>query len=306
MPLPALLLLLAPAPRAGAMPADPGYTRPQRVAATPFTQRDIVVNGLRLRYIDEGSGPAVLLVPGHTSRIEEYDALTAALKPRFRVLVADLPGTGYSDKPVRPYSLTFYEDTLLGFLDELHVSTCDLAGGSLGGNLVLRLAHREPRRFPRVVAWGPASSWPGRPWLEKLIRAMEGYPLFWPVVKFQSTYWYSKDWPGRESALKGTFAYYREILGPGFIRMYWEIAAEQMGWSLTSIAKDIRTPVLLMWGDRDDGGGMKAGVRRLRELLPHSELAVFQGAKHCLIAEKPAESCATILEFLSRPASKLP
>lgn len=298
--------LLALAGRGWGMPADPGRTRPEHVAATPFVQRDVVVRGLRLRYIDEGQGPAVLLIPGHTSRIEEYDSLTAALRPRYRVLIADLPGSGYSDKPDRPYSLAFYEDTLLGFLDALNVSTCAVAGGSLGGNLALRLAYREPKRFVRVVAWGPASSWPARRWLAWTIRRLAGYALFWPTVRFQSRYWYSKDWPGRKAALAGTFAYYHEILGPGFVRMYWDIAAEQMGWSLTSVARDISTPTLLLWGDRDDGGGMKAGVARLRSLLPHSELVVFPKTKHCLVAEKPAETAAAVLEFLSRPADKLP
>src|ERR1700674_376201 len=96
-------------------------TRPLSVPATPFKQRDIQVDGMRLRYIDEGQGPVVLMIPGLTSRIEEYDDLTAALRPRFRVIIADLPGSGYSDKPDRRYSLKFEEDALLGFLDALHV-----------------------------------------------------------------------------------------------------------------------------------------------------------------------------------------
>ena len=54
--------------------------------------------------------------------------------------MADLPGSGYSAKPERPYSIDFYGGTTLHFLDALGVKECYLAGGSLGGNLALQLA----------------------------------------------------------------------------------------------------------------------------------------------------------------------
>jgi pimeloyl-ACP methyl ester carboxylesterase len=276
--------------------------RPQSVSATPFEQRDVVVDGMRLRYIDEGRGPALLILSGLTSRIEEFDTMTGILRGRFRVLVVDLPGTGYSDKPDRPYSLQFYEDTIVHFLDSLGVRQCYVAGGSLGGNLTLRLAHRDQDRFPRVVAWAPASSWKAKPWIARLGRAFGGRLLFWPTVKIQSRYWYSPDFPGRDKALRDTFAYYREIMSPGFLRMYWDLATEQMGSSLQDIAADIRTPTLLVWGDKDDGGGMAGGVARLHELMPDNRLTVFPGARHSLAVERPKELSEAIEAFLAPPA----
>src|SRR5262245_1585391 len=84
-------------------PQDPGWTRPQRVPATPYDQHDLRVGSLRLRYIDvgptEAEGSVLVLIPGHTSRIEEYDGLVPVLARRHRVLVLDFPGSGYSDKP---------------------------------------------------------------------------------------------------------------------------------------------------------------------------------------------------------------
>ena len=59
------------APPAAALPALPGAgpLRPVAVPATPFAQKDIMVQGMRLRYIDEGHGKPVLLIHGHTSQI---------------------------------------------------------------------------------------------------------------------------------------------------------------------------------------------------------------------------------------------
>lgn len=288
-------------------PADRGLARPQAVRATPYEQHDLVLDGLRLRYIDVGptdvdasKGRCLLLIHGHTSRIEEYDGILPRLVAGRRVLVVDLPGSGYSEKPEREYSLAFYEDTLLAFLDARGVGTCDLAGGSMGGNLTLRLGLREPQRFPRLAPWAPGSAWEARPWIAAAMRPTTSYALFWPIVQVQSRYWYSDDWPLRQATLDETFRYYEEVMGPGFVRMYFDMAADQVGRTLFDLAPEIRQPVWLGWGDRDDGANMGAGVARLDALIPNSELRVFPGARHSLAAEIPGPLADAVVEFLDR------
>jgi pimeloyl-ACP methyl ester carboxylesterase len=280
--------------------------RPLRVRATRFPQRDIEVHGLRLRYVDvsprEDAGTLpLLMVHGLSSRIEEYDAMAEALSRRHRVLVVDLPGSGYSDKPDRPYSLRFFEDTLLGFLDAVGVEKAHLAGGSLGGNLVLRLGHREPERFPRLAAWAPAGAWEPLKGLARIARAVSSRFLFWPVIWGQSHFWYEPTWPGRTAAIREAFDHYREVICRGFVRMYWEIAAEQVEKSLFPAAPQIFQPTLIAWGDRDHGLGMGAGVARLCKLMPRAELKVFRGARHSLAAEVPEQLASSVDEFISRP-----
>ncbi len=296
----------------GAPSSGPGPTRPTAVPATPFEQRDARVGGLRLRYIDVGptdggsTAEVVVLIPGHTSRIEEYDGLVPMLSRRRRVLVLDFPGSGYADKPEREYNLAFYEDTLMGFLDALGVGRAHLAGGSLGGNLVLRLGNRFPDRFPRLAPWAPGSAWEAHPRLAAVTRALTSYALFWPIVKVQSRYWYSDDLPTKDELLRRTFAYYNEVMCPGFVQMYFGMAADQVGRSLFEMAPQIAQPTLLAWGDRDNGASMGEGVARLHQLLPHNELLVFRNARHSLAAEVPEPLAAAIEEFLDRPATELP
>jgi len=280
------------------------------VPATAFGdhQHDVVVGGLRVRYVDvgpTGPGPAgdpLLIIPGHTARLEGFDAMLPALAVRHRVVVPDLPGSGYSEHPVRPYTLAFYEDTIAGLLDVLDLPQVVPVGGSLGGNLVLRLGHRWPERLPRLVVWAPGGAWKAKPWLAALVRRTCGRRLFWPSVRIQSRYWYAPDFPGRDDALAETFRYYREIMGPGFVAMYWGIAADQLGHSLFDIAPDIAQPTLLLWGDQDNGANMGAGVARLHELLPQNELVVFPGARHSIEAEIPDDLSTAILSFLDGPA----
>lgn len=262
---------------------------------------------MRLRIHDarpaggDGGRLPLLVIPGHTARIEGFEAMAPTLAERHRTVVVDCPGSGESDKPVRRYDLAFYEDTLVAVLDELGIDQAIPVGGSLGGNLVLRLGHRFPQRFPRLILWAPGSAWKAKPLVARVTRAAAATPvgrlLFWPVVKTQSRFWYHPDFPGRDEELAETFAYYRRIMGPGFLAMYWGMAADQVGRSLFDLAPHIRQPTLLMWGDQDHGAGMGKGVARLHQLLPDSRLHVFAGRRHSLEAECPDDLAAQVLAF---------
>ncbi len=193
--------------------------RPTRVRATKYEQHDAtVLGGVRLRYVDvpslaeSESGPPVVMLHGIASRIEEYEDLIGRIRAKRRVIVMDLPGNGYSDKPERSYSLSFFEDAVLGLLDHLDVKEADLTGGSLGGNLVLRLAHRTPERFRRLAPWAPGGAWEPMRMLGMLtgLWLRSGTTFFWPCVWVQSRFWYDPAWARRDAALQEAFAHYRE------------------------------------------------------------------------------------------------
>ncbi len=287
-------------------PTKPETSRTRR---TPHGERPIEILGLRTRYIDlrpekDSGAPPLLLVHGHASRIEEYDALAPILATGRRVLVPDLPGCGFADKPNdRAYTLASYQEFLLAFLDRIGVREAHVAGGSLGGNLTLRLGAREPERFLKLAAWAPAGAWrPMRRWM--LVAAvMRRFPsLFWPAIWIQSRFWYSRDWAGRDEALTDAFRYYREVFGPGFFRMYWDVGHDQTRTSLFDEVHRIRQPVFLGWGDRDHALGMGHGVRTLARMIPTSVLRVFADAKHSLANERPEELGQAVDAFLAGPA----
>jgi 2-hydroxy-6-oxonona-2,4-dienedioate hydrolase len=262
-----------------------------------------VLDRLRLRWVDvqpqdDSGAPPLLLLHGLASRIEEYEELIPSVCERRRVIVMDLPGNGYSDKPDRPYTLRFLEDAVLSLADRLDIKEAHLGGGSLGGGLTLRLGHREPQRFTRLVPWAPACAWEPMWVLPRFVRAISGQRSFWVAMWVQSRFWYRRDWPGREEALRSSFAHYQEVFGPGFLRMYWDIGIEQGRTSLFPLAPHIQQPTLLLWGDQDHGLNMGAGVKRLATLLPRARLHIFKGARHSLANEVPQELGQTLDEFL--------
>ena len=118
----------------------------------PATDRYFTVDGARLRYRDEGSGPAVLLVHGWSLDLEMWNALAAALRDEFRVVRLDRRGFGLSSG--RP-SLGRDIADLNALWRHLALGPVALLGMSQGARAVLGLATATDRRTSCLVLDGP-------------------------------------------------------------------------------------------------------------------------------------------------------
>jgi pimeloyl-ACP methyl ester carboxylesterase len=106
--------------------------------------------GVRIRYMEQGSGEPVVLVHGFTNRAELWTATGIApeLARDHRVIVFDLRGHGKSDKPHDPsrYGREMTLD-IVRLLDHLGIRRAHIIGYSLGGILTSQLLTLAPERF---------------------------------------------------------------------------------------------------------------------------------------------------------------
>ena len=113
-------------------------------------------DGLRTAYVDEGSGPTVLLLHGEPSWGYLYRSMVPVLvEAGFRCVVPDLVGFGRSDKPaaVEDYTYARHVEWLRSVLfDALDLTDVTLVCQDWGGLLGLRLVAEHPQRFARVCA----------------------------------------------------------------------------------------------------------------------------------------------------------
>src|SRR5207247_49361 len=86
------------------------------------------VDGLRLNYVVEGRGPAVILVHGLGGFAESWRHNIRPLAGRATVYALDLPGFGDSAKPRTRYRLAYFAGALRSFMDGLGLAQASLVG----------------------------------------------------------------------------------------------------------------------------------------------------------------------------------
>ena len=133
-------------------------TAPGQLAEYPFTPRFLEVDGHRLAYLDEGSGPAVVMVHGNPSWSYLYRNLVSALRDRYRCIVPDHLGCGFSDKPeLYPYRLRNHLDNLDHLLTALDPGPVRLVVHDWGGAIGMGWAGRHPEQVAGAVLLNTAA-----------------------------------------------------------------------------------------------------------------------------------------------------
>src|SRR5581483_10440425 len=113
--------------------------------------RTATVDGLRLHYLDEGAGPAIVLLHGLGASTFAFRHNVPALACRFRVVAVDLPGHGLSGRDAPDLSLSAQARYVSGLLDQLGIERAVVVGHSMGGGVAQRIAIAQPGRVAGLV-----------------------------------------------------------------------------------------------------------------------------------------------------------
>jgi haloalkane dehalogenase len=119
----------------------------------PFAPHYIEIDGVRLHYVDEGSGETILCLHGVLEWSYSYRKAIPLLAAKHRVLALDLVGFGRSDKFVErsDHTLEVHAGFLEGFMDALGIERVTLVASDWGAVVGLRVATERPERFSRLV-----------------------------------------------------------------------------------------------------------------------------------------------------------
>jgi 2-hydroxymuconate-semialdehyde hydrolase len=129
----------------------------------PEIGKSVVANGIHTNYIEAGDPalPPLVLIhgsgPGVTG-FANWNGVLPRLSQHFRCFAPDMVGFGYTEVPegVTDFTLDFWVDHIVGFLDALGIERASFVGNSYGGGLSLAVAARHPDRVHRFVLMGAA------------------------------------------------------------------------------------------------------------------------------------------------------
>jgi pimeloyl-ACP methyl ester carboxylesterase len=119
-----------------------------------ISSRRLQVNGVTMNVVDQGEGPAVLLVHGFPDDYQLWRyQIPALLAAGYRVIAPDMRGCGESDAPrgTRAYAIAQLVADLVGVLDALGVARVKLVGHDWGAVIGWFLCMHHPERVERFV-----------------------------------------------------------------------------------------------------------------------------------------------------------
>ncbi len=136
----------------------------------------VEVDGLRQHVVERGTGPPVVFVHGAYGASQDFAAtILDEASARYRCVLWDRPGHGYSDRPAGEVDPGAQADLLLGVIRELGLEQPLLVGFSYGGAVCLAAALAAPDELRGVVLLnGPSHPWPDPLDLEYKIAAVPG------------------------------------------------------------------------------------------------------------------------------------
>jgi pimeloyl-ACP methyl ester carboxylesterase len=119
-----------------------------------YTDRYIVVNGLRLHYLDWGSEtrPPFIMLHGISRVAHQFDHIAPNFTSNYHVMTIDMRGHGDSAwSPEGAYVVEDYVKDLEAFVAQLDLRGLTLLGNSTGGRVVQVYAGLHPERVARLI-----------------------------------------------------------------------------------------------------------------------------------------------------------
>ena len=267
------------------------YSTPQR-----FTE----VNGYTVRYLDyglPGSNKIVILLHGLGASAERWSRVIPTLSRYYRIIIPDIIGFGYSDKPRDvEYTIDFFINNFFKpFLDSLGIRKASIIGSSFGGHIATEFAIRFNDGVEKLVLISPAGMMKQRtPTLDKYFAAAL-YPWYDLVYKAFSEMAYKPitvseetvlDFMNRMSLTNAKYSFHYTLLGM------------RHAPDLRGRLSNITAPTLLVWGENDSMIPLQ--YAREYDEIPNGERVVIANCGHTPYVEDPIKFNKIVLKCLRR------
>src|SRR4051794_24904457 len=290
---------------------------------TPPIGRFLDVDGVRLHYIERGTDETLVLIHGNGTLIQDFtiNGLVDRLSQRYRVIVFDRPGYGYSERPRQVWTPRAHATLFEHALQQLGVEWALVLGHSWGTMVAISLALQAPMLVHSLVL-------------------LSGD--YFPTARMDVVLSSPNAIPGIGDALRHTVSPpLARLMLPGGIRAMFAPApvpesfdrlfpkdlmlrpiqlrasAEDAALMTPSVIeleqhyRELKLPVVILTGGDDQIADVDRQSRRLHDEIPQSELSVLPGLGHMVHHLAPdqvikAIDRAAALADMVSPAPQVP
>jgi pimeloyl-ACP methyl ester carboxylesterase len=292
------------------------WTARQVEKKLPPRGRFIDVDGARIHYLDEGTGPTLLLIHGLAGQMLNFThSLLGKLKHDFRVVILDRPGSGYSTRPAgASATISAQAQTISRFCQELKLGRPLIVGHSLGGAIALALALNYPEQVAGLALLAPAAHRP-----EHVPPPFDGLAIASPLLRHCIAWTLATPLSikNREQALATLFG--PEPVAPDFAvrgggllslrpRSFISastdlIASRSESGEIPAQYGDLTVPVGILFGTDDRILNPATHGKGLADKVAGADLELIEGAGHMIPITSADRAAAFIARIAQRAAA---
>jgi haloalkane dehalogenase len=268
-------------------------------ALYPFADHYAEAAGCVVHYVDEGTGPPLLLLHGNPTWSFLYREIIRGLRDRHRCIAVDYPGFGLSVAR-RGYGFTAVEhaEVVEQLVLRLDLRDVTLMVQDWGGPIGFAVATRHPERFAGFVI-GNTWAWPKADPATQAFSRLLGGPIGRRLIQNRNLFVELALGRGLRLSEAALNAYRGPFPTPGsrlptavFPREI--LAARPFLAELERRLPELRDrPALILWPTRDPAFGARER-RRWEELFPDHRTVTLEGAGHYIQEDAPEEIVAAI------------
>lgn len=274
--------------------------------------QDAIIRGRRIRYVDMGTGPAVVLVHGQGGCWQWWLRVIPTVAKHGRIIALDLAGFGESE-PMSATDDVFTEHvaSVIGLLDHLGLVKAVIVGHSMGGLVSLQVACDHPARVLGLLLTdaGGANISPGRlQWILAVLRVFNAiFSVSWVPRVVAETRWL------RAPLFTAAVHNWRTLSKPMALELLPRLSAPGFMQSLKAAAvavnhvapQAVTSPCLVVWGNRDRILPLSTG-HSLVSKMPDARLVTLEAVGHCPMIEAPGQFSELLAEFAHDPINGRP
>ena len=106
-----------------------------------MNEKTLTLDGYKIRYLEEGNSEKILLlIHGLGASAERWNLVLSKFAKNYHVIIPDLIGFGYSDKPMVDYTIDYFSNFISDFVKKLDIDRLSIIGSSLGGQIAAEFA----------------------------------------------------------------------------------------------------------------------------------------------------------------------
>lgn len=250
----------------------------------------VVVKNLITNYEVQGQGAILVLLHGWGANLHSFDLIFKKLVEKYQVYVLDFPGFGKTQVPLEPWSVDDYVNFVEVFLEKMQIKSACFLGHSFGARVLIKLACKKPELIQNLILTGAAGIKPKNSLKKICFRmiAKTGRVVFsLPVLSF-----FQKTVQRQLYKIAGA----EDYLQAGVLKQTFLNVIEE---DLTPCLKQITTPTLLIWGEKDQDTPLKDG-KLMQAKLQKAQLEVLPLAGHYAFIDQPKEFTQIVLNYLTQ------